>query len=159
MSGSSGRFMQVPRRALLLFAGALWIFAGTKIVNQGIHGLTESSPSTPVVFIVAGVAAAVYFLFIRFVFGPLYFRHRERIILLEEETAPALSFFDLKGWIVLAFMMALGITLRRTGLIAPLYLGTFYMGLGTALFTGGLFFLKGFMVYHRVRARLLANKG
>lgn len=158
MSGFTNGFLYVPRRALLLFAGALWVFAGTKIVNQGIHGLTEAAPATPTVLIVAVVAAAVYFMFIRFVFGPLYFRHRERIILLDDERAFALSFFDLKGWIVLAFMMALGITLRRTGIIAPLYLGTFYMGLGTALFTGGLFFLKGFLVYRRVRTRLLAAK-
>ncbi len=47
------------------------------------------------------------------------------------------SFFDIKGYIIMAIMIAGGITIRSSGIINPVYLGSFYLGLGGALATSG----------------------
>lgn len=154
MSRLSDRVPTVSRRTLLLFAGALWTFAGSKILAIGIPFVRESTLSP----LVVGIASTVVFaLFARFVFGPLYFKHRTRIVLQPAERANMFSFFDTRGYLVMAFMMALGIGLRRFSPVPHEYLGTFYLGLGSALLMGGLFFLKGFAVYRRVREKLLAR--
>lgn len=145
---------KVSRRTLLLFAGVLWVFAGTKILALGIPAMLGSW-TAPLPTIAAAIV--VFALFARFVFGPLYFKHRTRIVTQEADRSNMFSFFDARGYLVMVFMMALGITLRRLGFIPPLYLGTFYVGLGGALLMGGLFFLKGFLIYPRVRAKLMAR--
>lgn len=145
---------KVSRRTLLLFAGVLWVFAGSKILALGVPAMLGNWTS-PIPTIAA--SAVVFALFARFVFGPLYFKHRTRIVTQEADRSNMFSFFDVRGYLVMFFMMALGIVLRRLGFIPPLYLGTFYVGLGSALLMGGLFFLKGFLIYHRVRAKLMAR--
>ena len=44
------------------------------------------------------------------------------------------------------FMITFGVTLRMSHLIPPLYLGTFYTGLGASLIGAGIFF---FIQYRR----------
>ena len=52
------------------------------------------------------------------------------------------SFFDVKGWLVMAFMIALGITIRTAHLLPENFIAVFYTGLSLALMaTGGRFIL------------------
>ena len=52
------------------------------------------------------------------------------------------SFFDVKGWLVMAFMIALGITIRAARLLPESFIAVFYTGLSLALMaTGGRFIL------------------
>lgn len=51
-------------------------------------------------------------------------------------------FFDVKGWLVMAFMIALGITIRTARLLPESFIAVFYTGLSLALMaTGGRFIL------------------
>lgn len=47
-------------------------------------------------------------------------------------------FLTLKGYLIIAFMMTMGITLRRLGTIPEHFFAFFYTGLGSALFIAGL---------------------
>ena len=52
------------------------------------------------------------------------------------------SFFDVKGWLMMAFMIALGITIRTARLLPESFIAVFYTGLSLALMaTGGRFIL------------------
>lgn len=152
---SLDRFVpRVSRRTLLVLAGALWSFAGFKLISIGIADIVVSP--LPLWVKVVG-ALVVGWLFVRYIFGPMYFRHRLRIMLKEPERAPFHRFFDLRSYLIAIVMMSMGILLRRSGWIDPDYLSVFYMGLGPALLAGGLFFLKGAVVYDRVRAKITAE--
>ena len=57
----------------------------------------------------------------------------------KEKNCP-FSFFDAKGWIVMCFMIAMGITIRTLHLLPDTFISVFYTGLSLALmFTGTLF--------------------
>ena len=52
-----------------------------------------------------------------------------------------LRFLDLKGYLIMAFMMSFGFGLRLTGLIPNWFFAFFYTGLGCALALAGASFL------------------
>ena len=56
-----------------------------------------------------------------------------------------LYFFDKKSYLLMAFMMTFGILLRSSRLVPPLWLGTFYAGLGASLLGAGLGCLLQFL--------------
>ena len=62
----------------------------------------------------------------------------------EEEKKSVFCFFDLKGYLMMVFMMGLGITLRRSHLLSDFFFAFFYTGLGTALSISGLRFIVRF---------------
>ena len=154
MSQASRFVPKVSRRTLLAIAGVIWSFAGIKVTSMGIAGVVGSP--VPLWIRIVG-AVAVGWLFIRYIFGPLYFRHRLRIMLSEPEPAPIHRFFDRRSYLIAVLMMGFGILLRRTGIVDPRHLAIFYMGLGPALLMGGLFFLKGAVVYDRVMEKITSD--
>ena len=54
---------------------------------------------------------------------------------------PFWKFFDLKSYLLMVFMMGLGIFLRRSGWLPDFFFAFFYTGLGTALSIAGIRFL------------------
>lgn len=149
------RFMpKVSRRTLLVLAGVVWSFAALKLLSIGIPDVIASP--LPLWVKISG-AVVIGWLFVRYIFGPMYFRHRLRIMLNEPERAPFHRFFDLRSYLIAIVMMSMGIFLRRSGWIDPDYLSVFYMGLGPALLAGGLFFLKGAIMYERVMAKITSD--
>lgn len=53
------------------------------------------------------------------------------------------------GYIIMTFMMTVGIGVRSLGIINHNYLGIFYIGLGFALSLGGIIFLLNGIKYKR----------
>lgn len=72
-------------------------------------------------------------------------KHTKRIMSSPLTKHCIFSFFDLKGYIIMSIMIGGGITLRNAHIINPVYLGTFYLGLGTALLLSGIKFLQLFV--------------
>nr|WP_307988960.1 hypothetical protein [uncultured Niameybacter sp.] len=133
----------VPRcskRTLMFIAAIVWMMAGSMIMKLGYEALFH----TPNNWMISAVVAIVVFgIFFKFIFRKMARKHEKRIIASTKEKICAFAFFDVKGYMIMAFMMTLGIVIRSTSFINPLYWGPFYVGLGTALFGGGLCFILG----------------
>ncbi|WP_321438930.1 hypothetical protein [uncultured Bacteroides sp.] len=131
---------KVNNRQLLLLAGMVWIVAGANILRIGI--LTWLTDSQYWLF-KAGEATLVFLIFFNLIFKKLYNKHTDRICK-KANNNHLLSFFDFKGWIIMFFMITLGVTVRKFQLLPNSFISVFYTGLSTALIiTGILFFRKG----------------
>jgi hypothetical protein len=131
---------RVNKHTLLLIAGIVWIVAGVNILRIGI--LTWLIDSQYWVFKI-GEAFVVFLAFYIFVFKKLYNKHSKRICEKTKSSCP-FSFFDAKGWVIMSFMISLGIIVRKFQLLPESFIAVFYTGLSIALIiTGLLFFRKG----------------
>ena len=98
----------VNKKILLYTAGCVWIFAGINILRIGI--VTWLNDTHYWLFKI-GEATIVFLLFFNLVFKRLFYKHSERISRKNGKHCP-FSFFDVKGWIIMIFMIAFGITIR-----------------------------------------------
>ena len=145
---------RVPKIALLLVAGIVWGFAGVKILSIGIPDMV-STWVWPALNLAA--AAAVFLLFFFLIFRRMVRKHRGRIMGYDPEKVFLLAFFDWKGYLIMGFMMTFGIVLRGLQVVPPLYLGTFYTGLGSSLAGAGACFLLAFVKELMARRKPFAH--
>ncbi|MDF2567177.1 MAG: hypothetical protein K0R90_633 [Oscillospiraceae bacterium] len=129
---------KVSKDFLLFLASVVWGFAGYKILGIGIPSMINNW-SIPIVNIL--ISVIIFGLFFKFVFFKMFKKHKNRIMRYQQDRVQMFAFFDLRGYIIMAFMITLGITIRNLNFINPLYLGTFYCGLGSALLGAGICFL------------------
>jgi len=129
---------QVSKRNLLIVAAAVWLFAGLMLFIRGIniyfsHGGTYDTSIIIIVFF------GIIFYF--GVFLKVSNKHIQRILSLENELVPFYQFFNKRSYLMMALMITLGITLRKTEIVSPDYLGLFYMTMGIPLVISALKFL------------------
>ena len=127
--------MKVSKNTLLLIACLVWGFAGFNILKIGISAY--SSFLSPINFT---LSLAVFAIFQVFIFGKLVKKHTTRINAYKENKQFFLKFFDVKSFIIMAFMMTFGIVLRATNIAPEQFIAVFYTGLGSALTLAGLLF-------------------
>lgn len=130
--------IDVSKRTLFLIAGLVWGFAGWRVSSLGYIDLFSGNKN-PLPFLI--ISATVFFVFYKFIFSKMVKKHRARIFEKESEKHCVFSFFDKKSYLIMIFMMTFGITLRNAKIVPPAYLGSFYLGLGLALFSAGIMFL------------------
>ena len=139
----------VNRQVLLITAGIVWIVAGANILRIGI--VTWLNDSQYWLFKM-GEATVVFLLFFILIFRRLYYKHTERITQKKQEKNCPFSFFDVKSWIVMIFMISLGISIRSLHLLPTSFISVFYTGLSLALIaTGGLFIRYWWQRRHLLR--------
>ena len=100
----------VNRQILLITAGAVWIIAGANILRIGI--VTWLNTSQDWMFKI-GEATVVFLLFFVLVFRRLYYKHTQRIEQKKERRNCPFSFFDVKSWITMIFMISLPSSARN----------------------------------------------
>lgn len=76
-------------------------------------------------------------------------KHTKRILGYEGDR-PFWHFFDLKAYLMMACMMIGGIGLRAAGIFPNTFIAFFYTGLGCALASAGIRFLKNHIIYHKL---------
>ncbi len=137
----------VERHWLLLTAGVVWTVVGGMLVVFASEWLALVGWRSEAVFGGAGVLAAlaVY----RFGFSRLAVKNGERIVGLVGRRC-LFSFQAWRSYLVVAFMMALGIALRSSPIPKP-YLAVLYLAIG-----GGLFF-SSLHYYRRIPALVKAQ--
>lgn len=91
--------MKVKKQYLLLLACLVWIAAGANIVRIGF----EEYPGYLTAFNIF-LSVVVFAVFQFFIFGKLVKKHTKRIIAYEERQW-FIKFFDVKSFIIMAFMM------------------------------------------------------
>lgn len=130
----------VNRQVLLLTAGLVWIMAGANILRIGIVTWPNASQHW---LLKVGETAIVFLLFFAVIFKKLYNKHTQRIIQKEDKNCP-FAFFDAQGWVIMIFMITMGVTIRALHLLPDSFISVFYTGLALALvFTGLRFILYG----------------
>ncbi|OUP36567.1 hypothetical protein B5F24_01370 [Bacteroides clarus] len=129
----------VNRKVLLITAGIVWMAAGANILRIGI--VTWLTDSQYWLFKI-GEATVVFLLFFLLVFKKLYYKHTKRIEQKKKEKNCPFSFFDVKGWIVMFFMITFGITIRSFHLLPDAFISVFYTGLSLALMSTGVLFIR-----------------
>lgn len=140
----------VPRcakRTLMIMAAIVWMMAGSMIMKLGCEVIFHRPNNR----IISGVVAVVVFaIFFQLIFKKMALKHQKRILAYTKEKICTFAFFDKKGYIIMAFMMTLGIVIRSTSFINPIYWAPFYIGLGTALFSGGACFMIGWWRWNKL---------
>lgn len=137
--------MKVKKNTLLLIACFVWTVAGFNILRIGIMAYASYLSLLNII-----LSAAVFGIFQYFIFGRLVKKHTKRISDYEEEKHFFLKFFDLKSFIIMAFMMTGGIYLRTSGLGPERFIAVFYSGLGASLLLAGILFGRNYFKAQRL---------
>ena len=129
----------VGNRTLLGIAGFVWLAAGVNILRIGVKAvLAVIGGSFGRTALMAVLTAAIFCAF-HWLFSRIVVKHTARIRGYETKQ-PFWRFFDGKSYLLMAFMMTLGISLRAFHLVPIWFIAFFYVGLGVALaLTGALF--------------------
>lgn len=139
------KLLYVNKHTLILIAGIVWAIAGFNIVRIGLLAYQGNFTWWRGL-----LSVAVFAVFQVFIFGKMVKKHTERILQHEEEQQSFFRFFDTKSYLIMAFMMTLGIGLRVSGIVPNTFIAFFYTGLGASLLTAGVLFL---IRYLRVMAQ------
>ena len=115
----------VTKNTLLITAGIVWLLAGINILRIGISCWINDSHYW---FFKVCEATIVFLLFFGLIFHKLYKKHTHRISQKKAKNCP-FSFFDVKGWIIMAFMITIGILTRTLHLLPEAFIAVFYTGL------------------------------
>lgn len=129
---------------LLLIAAIVWAVAGINIL---IIGLREYAPYWSWVNVLLSIA--IFAVFQTFIFGRLVKKHTLRITGYTEETEYFWKFFDLKSFIIMAFMITLGVILRNTPAVPRVFIAVFYTGIGSSLLLAGILFGRNYIGVRR----------
>ena len=124
---------------LLAINGLLWTAIGTKIAITGVsHYLQVAEPRALIWMIPLSVLvfAAFYMMFTGVVR-----KYSRRILSMTEDRTSIFRTFSLKGYLVIAFMISLGIGLKHIPGIPSNFFAWFYCGLGLGLLSAGVRFL------------------
>lgn len=123
------------KRGLLLLSGLLWSIAGFNVLRKGLAALAEDHRWW--IVLLALLIGSGFVL----MFTGVVRRYTLRIRTLEGERFPFYRFMSLRGYLLIAFMMTLGISLGLLPGMPTAFFASFYTGLGTALSYGAIRFI------------------
>lgn len=133
--------LKMKKENLIIVAGVVWLLAGANVALIGLRSAVEMSGAAVGVVGALVVGAVAAFLAFHAMFGTIVLKNAQRIRGLDGEHLSFLQFLDLKGYLIMAFMMSFGFGLRLSGLVPNWFFAFFYTGLGCALTLAGASFL------------------
>lgn len=119
----------------------VWLAPGIVITRKGIMALltvTETHPERVWWLVVIAVTVVVLF---SLMFNNFIKRYTARILNFPERKKSLFAFLDLHGYILITFMMCLGIALKYILGMPEEFFAVFYPGLGLALSIAGVRYL------------------
>ncbi len=131
----------VPRHWLLLLAGLMWSGVGVFLSCLAATWLAKSFSILSLLLFLVGVGVSVFAN--RVQFTRLAVKNIQRICSLNH-TACLFSFQAWTGYLIIAFMMSLGIWLRSSSIPRP-YLMVVYVAIGGALFQASFHYYRHFL--------------
>jgi hypothetical protein len=135
----------VPKQVLVLLGASLWGFASYRILKLGFIKI-DSNAGIPWLNYVTGILGFIPFYW--FVFRKVSKRYVLRIINLESARPCIFAFFNVRAYLLMTFMITMGILLSHWPLIPELYKGTFFISLGLSLLASSFYYLyAGFRYY------------
>lgn len=129
---------KVRKIHLLAINGLMWTAIGAKISITGIsHYLTTPTEKLWWMIPMSVLVFAGFYM----MFTGIVRKYSERIHSLPGPKEPIYKTFSLKGYLIIAFMITLGISLKYIHGIPESFFAWFYMGLGPGLLSAGIRFL------------------
>jgi len=120
----------VRRHDLLLIAGFAWTTAGGILFIRGLSYLLSSGHWMILRLIGGGIVGIVFYIAL---FGKISRKHIKRIWGLNIPYPCAFSFFNVRSYILMAFMITGGILLRKFDIIDKEWLYNFFIAMGVPL--------------------------
>lgn len=132
----------VKKRILLLLASMVWMIAGFNVIRIGIIAYKHYFSLTNFL-----LSLIVFCFFWFLIFHKLVTKHKIRIHSYISNKQYFWNFFDLKSFLIMAFMITFGILIRKYNLAPEIFIAIFYTGLGSALMLAGIEFGYHFITY------------
>lgn len=138
---NTDRILPVNKEHLLLMQVLCWLAPGVKILITGVQAVVQVHACHPErVWWLCLIAVAVAVCF-SLMFDSFIRRYTARILNFPERKKSLFAFFDLRGYVLIIFMMGLGISLKHIPCMPVEFFAGFYPGLGTALAVSGIRYL------------------
>ncbi len=132
----------VDKKILILLAGLMWCGVGVMLIRYAVLWLSAFSIKEQVFYYLIGFTAAMPIHFLGFI--RIARKNLRRLMPMEVKKC-VFSFMTWKSYLIVLFMVSLGITLRHSSLPKQ-YLSIVYNGIGLALFLSGTRYLKALFV-------------
>ncbi|MBQ8069786.1 MAG: hypothetical protein IJ202_02925 [Bacteroidales bacterium] len=142
-TSASKPILPVKKRHLLLANAIIWGAPGIKILITGVQAYLSLWPSKKIIFLAIGtvlVLAGFTAMFSRIVK-----KYSDRITGFPEEKKSVFAFLSTKGYILIIFMMCLGISLKFIPGVPTEFFASFYCGLGPALIVAAAKFFSAWI--------------
>ena len=138
---NTDRILPVNKEHLLLMQVLCWLGPGIKILITGIQSLLQTHSAHPervwwLCLIAVAVAVGFSLMFNNFIK-----RYTTRILSFPARKKSLFAVFDLHGYVLILFMMGLGISLKHIPSMPVEFFAAFYPGLGAALSIAGIRYL------------------
>jgi len=132
----------ISKRYLMLIAAFVWTMAGVMLLVRGTVYVLQNSNYRAIHFLIAFLFGTGFFWAL---FNKISLKHINRIRNIEIENPCIFSFFNFKSYLIMAFMITVGIMLRKSSHVNKDFLYTFYVGMGIPLLiSAGRFYLAWF---------------
>lgn len=122
-------------KALIATAGVIWLAAGVNVVRMGVLTWADLGWSCS-----AGMLIGLVLTFMGF--GAMFFKvsqkNVKRIHAMPAEQRKFYNFMTLKSYLIMIFMISLGVYLRHNPAVPRSFISFFYVGLGSALSLAGI---------------------
>ena len=128
----------IRRAYSYVIAVAIWGIPGINIAIKGVKTYMLMNPDALWWLMLITIAVSIFIIFRRVVR-----KYSERIASLPDSVM-IWQIFPPKGWILLAIMMGLGITLKYIPGIPMSFTASFYSGLGPMLIVSSIQYLKAY---------------
>ena len=131
----------VHKNVLLIVSGLLWTGVGILLNFLASRWLSDYGIWTDIEIILVGIVAALVIAV--FGFSKIAEKNINRILGYKKKVC-LFAFQEWKSYILIAFMMTMGIYMRTTGLIPKFLLAPMYIGIGLALFLTSFLYYQSF---------------
>ena len=128
----------VPNPVLIALGAALWGFAAYRILKMGFIFIEKHALYHWLNYLI-GLAGFIPFFML--VFRKVSLRYINRIKNLPQNRPCMFAFFDVRGYIMMSFMITIGILVSHWKVIPELYKGTFFISLGLSLLASSIFYI------------------
>ena len=132
--------MKVKKKYLLIIASVVWLVAGFNVLRIGTQTYQQH------LSLLNYLLSVLVFIPFSLMFYKISKKNHLCIRVYQDEY----RFFDLKSFIIMAFMIILGIVLRKFELVSTNFIVIFYTGLGAALFMASICFMYYFILENKI---------
>lgn len=127
-----------PKIVLIALGAFLWLFAAYRILKLGIGAIEHHALHHWLNYFIGFLGFIPFFML---VFRKVSSRYISRIIHHKSRKPCIFAFFDLKGYIIMSFMITMGILVSHWSLIPDIYKGTFFISLGLSLMASAIYYI------------------
>ncbi|MGE5383663.1 MAG: hypothetical protein ACM3PX_09575 [Omnitrophica WOR_2 bacterium] len=138
----------VYRNWLFFAVAIIWLFASVRVFLTAWEGTLETK--TPLFyFIIASFIGSI--LFTKLVFMKVTSRYIRRIHTMTNERPSLFAMFSVKSYLLIMFMISMGIGFKYSGIVPLKYLSMFLGALGLSLFVSSLQFFREWKLNYLIK--------